>query len=105
MPGRIIDGYRFFFYSNFGTLTFQAEPSKLARIAVVGFRDNDVILTLTDGRAIHLDMAKYAWLKWFLNASAEQRSRWEIVPLGGDVWWPELDEGIELQPLLDLQSL
>ena len=60
MPGRIIDGYRFFFYSNFGTLTFQAEPSKLARIAVVGFRDNDVILTLTDGRAIHLDMAKYA---------------------------------------------
>ena len=92
-------------YSTFGTPTFQAEPPKLARIADVMFRDNDVVLTLTDGRAIHLDMTKFSWLKWLLNASAEQRSRWEIVPSGGGVWWPELDEGIELQPLLDLQSL
>jgi hypothetical protein len=44
-------------------------------------------------------------MAWLRNASAEQRSRWEIVPSGGGVWWPELDEGIELQPLLDLQSL
>jgi len=29
-----------------------------------------------------------------------------IVPLSfGGVWWAELDEGIELQPLLDLQPL
>lgn len=82
-----------------------AEPIKPARIGSVTFQDNDVVLTLTDGRAIHLDMAKFAWLSWLQNADIEQRNRWEIVPSGGGVWWPELDEGIELQPLLDLQAL
>lgn len=92
-------------YSIFGTPTFQAEPIKLARIANVTFNDDDVALTLTDGRELHLNMTKFSWLAWLYRASAEQRSRWEVVPSGGGVWWPELDEGIELQPLLDLQSL
>ena len=92
-------------YSTFGTPTFQAEPIKLARIDYVTFQGDDVVLTLTDGRAIHLNMTKFPWLTWLLRANPDQRSRWEIVPSGGGVWWPELDEGIELQPLLDLHSL
>ena len=92
-------------YSTFGMSTFQAEPIKLARIATVAFQESNVILTLTDGRAIYLDMTKFSWLTWLLRADSEQRSRWEIVPSGGGVWWPELDEGIELQPLLDLHAL
>ena len=92
-------------YSTFGIPTFQAEPTKFARIAEVTFQMNDVILTLTDGRAIHLDMTKFPWLTWLLRANSEQRSRWEILPSGGGVWWPELDEGIELQPLMDAHSL
>jgi hypothetical protein len=55
--------------------------------------------------AILLDMIKYRWLRWLLEAAPEKRSRWEIVPSGGGVWWTELDEGIELQPLFDLQPL
>ena len=92
-------------YSTFGNPTFQAEPTRFARIADVTFMANDVILTLTDGRVIHLDMTKFSWLTWLLHAHPDQRSRWEIVPSGGGVWWPELDEGIELRPLLDIQSL
>ena len=75
------------------------------QFANVAYKDNDVILTLTDGRIIHLDMTKFSWLTWLLHANPDQRSRWEIVPSGGGVWWPELDEGIELQPLLDIQCL
>jgi hypothetical protein len=50
-------------------------------------------------------MSRYLWLNWLLKANLEQRNRWEIMPSGGGVWWDELDEGIELQPLLDLQPL
>jgi hypothetical protein len=78
-------------------------PSRV--LADVEFRDKTVVLGLSDGRAIHLDMTKFSWLAWLLAAPQEQRTRWEIVPSGGGVWWPDLDEGIELQPLLDLQSL
>lgn len=92
-------------YSTFGTPTFQAEPIKFVRVADVSFQEKHITLTLTDGRAIQLNMTKFAWLAWLLNADQAQRSRWEIVPSGGGVWWPELDEGIELGPLLDLQSL
>jgi hypothetical protein len=74
-------------------------------ISDVGFENNTVILTLSDKRAIHLDMAGFPWLRWLLMAPPEQRARWEIVPSGGGVWWPALDDGIELQPLLDRQAL
>jgi len=81
------------------------EAVKLARIADVGFTDDILILRLSDGRILQLEMGRYAWLSWLLAATPEQRSQWEIMPSGGGVWWPEFDEGVELQPLLDMQSL
>jgi hypothetical protein len=92
-------------YSTYGTNTSLAEPPRLVPIASVAFEHDTLILSLSDGRAIHLDMSRYAWLNWLLKASLEQRKQWEIMPSGGGVWWDELDEGIELQPLLDLQPL
>lgn len=50
-------------------------------------------------------MRLYPWLQWLLKATPEQQRRWEIVPSGGGVWWTELDEGIELELLLDMQPL
>jgi hypothetical protein len=47
-------------YSTFGTPTFQAEPIKFVRVADVSFREKHITLTLTDGRAIQLDMTKFA---------------------------------------------
>lgn len=92
-------------YMTSGTVTSPAEPVTMVRIANVAFVENTLIIRLTDGRALHLEMQEYAWLRWLLKATPEQRSLWTIVPSGGGVWWPELDEGIELQPLLDRQPL
>ena len=92
-------------YSTYGTNTSLVEPLRLVQIAGVAFDNDVVILHLSDGRAIHLDMGRYPWLNWLLNANPEQRNQWEIMPSGGGVWWNTLDEGIELQPLLDLQPL
>ena len=74
-------------------------------ITKVALADDTLIIRKSDGRAIQLDMPRYSWLNWLRNATSEQRLRWSIVPSGGGVWWSELDEGIELQPLLDMQHL
>lgn len=88
-----------------GTTTSPTESIEAVRVADIHFETDNLILRLNDGRAILLDMRLYPWLQWLLEATPEQRSRWEIVPSGGGVWWTELDEGIELQPLLDMQAL
>lgn len=92
-------------YTTYGTAIFPAEPMKLVRVMNVSFAGETLIIRLNDGRAILLDMPQYSWLRWLLDATPEERSAWEIVPSGGGVWWPELDDGIELQPLLDMQPL
>lgn len=92
-------------YSTFGTTTFPDESVKTVKINKVAFENDQVIIYLSDYRAIHLSMPQYPWLQWLRQATSEQRNRWEIVPSGGGVWWEELDEGIELQPLLDSKPL
>lgn len=92
-------------YSTSGTLTFPGELTETVKINKVAFENDQIIIYLTDYRAIHLSMSQYPWLRWLRQATSEQRSHWEIVPSGGGVWWEELDEGIELQPLLDSKPL
>ncbi len=92
-------------YSTYGTGTLPAEAVKLAQLASVAFTNDRLVLRLSDGRTLQLDMSEHSWLRWLLDATPEQRKLWEIVPSGGGVWWPELDDGVELQPLLDMHSL
>jgi hypothetical protein len=92
-------------YTTYGTTTFQAEPIEMVRIADVTVETDTLLIHLNDGRVILINMRLYPWLRWLLDATPEQRDRWEIVPSGGGVWWSELDNGIELQPLLDMQPL
>ncbi|HRX04012.1 MAG: DUF2442 domain-containing protein [Anaerolineae bacterium] len=92
-------------YSTFGMNTLQAEPVKLAKLIGVAFVGDMLTLQLSDGRILQLRMNDHAWLKWLQEATNEQRQSWEIMPSGGGVWWQELDNGVELQPLLDTQSL
>jgi len=92
-------------YSTYGTNTLPAEAVKLVQIASVVFAGDTLMLRLSDGRIVQLEMHQHAWLRWLLQATPEQRNDWEIVPSGGGVWWPNLDDGVELQPLLDMHSL
>ncbi len=91
--------------STYGTNTLPTETVNLAKIASVTFESDLLMLCLSDGRTLQLDMHRYAWLRWLLNATSAQRKAWEIVPSGGGVWWLDLDDGVELQPLLDMQSM
>lgn len=91
--------------TSYGTAISPANVNDRVRIEHVAVVDDALIIDLNDGRVIQLQLARYMWLRWLFVANSEQRSRWEIVPSGGGVWWPDLDNGIELQPLLDMQPL
>lgn len=62
-------------------------------------RIDDVYLTveLMDGRIIS---APLAWYPRLLEATAEQRSRWERAGGGYGLHWPDLDEDLSTEGLL-----
>ena len=92
-------------YSTYGMITSPVDPQQMAKIADVTFDAEILILRLTDEREIRLNMTKYHWLQWLYDAAPEQQKQWTSVPSGGGVWWLDLDNSIELQPLLDSQPL
>jgi hypothetical protein len=52
-------------------------------------------VTLKDGRIIGTPLA---WYPWLLQASESQRAQFELLPDG--VYWSELDEGLEVEGML-----
>ena len=71
----------------------------------VRFIGNVLSLSLNDGRELNVPIDKIEWLSWLKNATAEQRSKWSIEPNGFAIYWEELDDGIEICHLLDMQPL
>ncbi|MDX5362793.1 MAG: DUF2442 domain-containing protein [Pseudazoarcus pumilus] len=59
------------------------------------FDEHTMWVELQDGRVIGVPLA---WFPRLLNASAEQRARFELSP--GGLHWEELDEDISVAGLL-----
>jgi len=89
MPTIIIEGYKFRFYSS-GTATG------------VRFTDSMIYVALSDRREIGVPLSLFPWLE---QASLKQRARWSIEPHGYAVWWDDLDDGLEVCHLLDMQMM
>ncbi len=71
----------------------------------VRFIDNILFVALSDGREVSLPMERVEWLDWLMKASPQQRSKWSIEPGGFAIYWEELDDGIEVRHLLEMQPL
>lgn len=67
------------------------------RVANVQFDDHRIIVDLMDGRTI---AAPLAWYPRLLDASPEQRARWERAGGGYGLHWPDLDEDLSTEGLL-----
>jgi hypothetical protein len=61
----------------------------------VEFANDELVVTLVDGRRIATPLDWYPRLK---GASAKQRSNFEIMPMG--IHWPELDEDLSIAGML-----
>lgn len=75
------------------------------RATGVHFSDDRLCVSLSDGREISVPIDRVEWLDWLVKATPEQRARWFIEPAGFAIYWDELDDGIEVCHLLEMQPL
>lgn len=61
----------------------------------VDFVGADLVVTLVDGRKIATPID---WYPRLVKATAEQRSNYQIMPLG--IHWPDIDEDLSISGML-----
>lgn len=86
-------------------LTSISESTKIVRAISARFQSDSLYIRLSDGREIGIQLHRYKWLQWLANAPDAQKMNWEIEPGGYAIYWPELDDGIEIEHLLSLHEL
>ena len=63
----------------------------------VAFNDDELIVTLVDGRRVS---APLAWFPRLLSASPDQRKNWRLIGGGVGIHWDDVDEDISVRSLL-----
>ena len=71
----------------------------------VWFAYNRLFIALNDGREISVPLDRFSWLQWLAKATDQQRDQWSIEPGGFAVYWEELDDGVEIEHLLQLEPM
>ena len=77
--------------------TTRAYVPTSALAKAVSFDDAAMHVTLTDGRILSVPLI---WFPILHEASAEQRSQYEIGAGGRSLHWPEIDEDLSVSQLL-----
>ena len=72
-------------------------PSPGERVRDVHFTEDTLAVDLEDGRTIVVPLV---WYPRLLNASTEQRSRWQVAGGGYGIHWPDLDEDLSTEGML-----
>ena len=85
--------------------TLTAKKAEQVRAENVRFTGGVIHVRLDDGREISLPLNKVPWLKWLAKATSKKRANWIIEPGGFAIYWPDLDDGIEICRLLDSAPL
>ena len=76
----------------------QDQPPPLIRAHDVRVSDTALIVDLADGRTISVPVDWYPRLQ---HGTPAQRAVWEFIGEGEAIHWPELDEDIEVDGLID----
>jgi len=71
-----------------------------ARAQRVIVEDDALIVDLSDGRTISVPLA---WYPRLLHGKTEERNNWRLIGDGEGMHWPDLDEDISVQNLLQGQ--
>ncbi|NOX62389.1 MAG: DUF2442 domain-containing protein [Chloroflexi bacterium] len=86
-------------------ITLVGDTLQQAQATNVRFEDDVLFITLSDGRELSVPLDRIEWLQWLREATPAQRANWEIEPGGFAVYWPDLDDGVEIEHLLSLHAL
>ena len=76
-----------------GVLALRADE----RVAEVECTDDALVVSLMDGRVISVPLA---WYPRLLNATPDQRAKWQIAGGGYGIHWPDIDEDLSTEGLL-----
>lgn len=68
------------------------------RVADVRFDDDTMSVDLADGRTITVPLA---WYPRLLDATPAQRQKWQLCGAGFGIHWPDIDEDLSTQGLLE----
>jgi hypothetical protein len=66
-------------------------------VSAVRFDAERLVVDLMDGRTIAVPLA---WYPRLLDATQDQRDRWEIAGGGYGIHWPDIDEDLSTEGLL-----
>ncbi|RYF20707.1 MAG: DUF2442 domain-containing protein [Oxalobacteraceae bacterium] len=64
----------------------------------VAFTEDCLVASLENGRVLSMPMD---WLPSLRDATSKQRDHWELIGGGIGIHWPNLDEDLSVQGLLD----
>jgi hypothetical protein len=70
---------------------------ELARASELVITEDELTVTLTDGRRISVPLV---WFPKLLNATAAERNQWEWIGDGEGIHWPLLDEDLSVAGFL-----
>ena len=85
--------------------TLTAKSTEQVCAKGVRFTGNTLRVQLDDGREVSLPFTEVPWLKWLVKATPKQRANWTLEPGGFAIYWPDLDDGIEVCHVLDSQPI
>jgi hypothetical protein len=74
-----------------------SEPKAGERVLDVRVTEDTISVYLYDGRTI---TAPLAWFPRLLHATPGQRSNWRVAGAGYGIHWPDIDEDLTTQGLL-----
>lgn len=74
-----------------------SKPSVDPRAVSVSVDDRELTVELADGRRIS---APLAWFPRLLRAKPDQRKNWRLVGEGKGIHWPDVDEDLSVEGLL-----
>lgn len=64
----------------------------------VRFEPTTLVVDLEDGRTLTVPLD---WFPRLANGSPDERAHWRFIDEGAGVHWPDLDEDLSIQGLLD----
>jgi hypothetical protein len=79
-------------------MSISTSESRSAIASAVTVTDDALTVDLADGRSISVPLA---WYPRLLHGSPDERGRWRLIGQGEGLHWPDLDEDIRVQNLLD----
>ena len=85
--------------------TLTAKSTEQVRAKRARVSANTLRVRLDDGREISVPFLEVSWPKWMDKATPKQRANWSLEPGGFAIYWPDLDDGIEVCHLLDSQPI